>query len=191
VYVPLAQAPDRPGRLTLAMRTQHDATIMTRSIRGAFRPLEGNLLVSDVRTMERQMDEALLRERLVAELSAALGGLGLLLAGIGLYGLIAYTVVRRTKEIGIRASLGASPQRLQRLILRDAVGIVGLGVVIGLPLSVLTARAVRSLLFGVSPADPMAIAACITLLGVVAGLAAYIPARRAARIDPVLALASE
>ena len=188
VYLPFAQAGDGSRRRTLAVRARGEPLAALGPVRGAVEAIDREILVSDVMTMEQQLDQALLRERLVSALSTAFGALGLLLAAIGLYGLASYAVVRRTGEIGIRMALGASPRAIRTLMLRDGLRLVALGVAIGMPLSLLAARAMRAMLYGVSPADPVTVAASLGLLGAVAGLAAYLPARRASRVDPMVAL---
>jgi len=191
VFLPLAQALDTPNRLTLSVRAEGDPMSVVDPIRREVQTLEGEILVSDVLTMERQVDQALLRERLVATLATIFAALGLLLAALGLYGVASYAVVRRRNEIGIRMALGATPLAIQRLMLRDALGMVALGVGIGLPTSLIAAQAIRGLLYGVSPNDPATIGASIGVLLTVAGLAAFLPARRASRIDPALTLVAE
>jgi predicted permease len=191
VYVPLAQPLFNYGRLTLALRTSGNPMSLLNTVRAEIETIDGEIVISDVMTMEQQLDQALLRERLVSALSTAFAALGLLLSAIGLYGLASFTVVRRTSEIGIRIALGATPSAIRALMLREALALVTLGLGMGAPLSLMAARAIRSLLFGVSPTDPMLVGGCIGLLAVVVGVAMYLPARRAARIDPVLTLAGK
>jgi ABC-type antimicrobial peptide transport system permease subunit len=124
-------------------------------------------------------------------LTSALAALGVLLAAIGLYGLASYSVVRRTSEIGIRMALGSPAAAIRSLMLRDTLRMVALGVGIGLPMSLLAGRAIRSLLYGVSPADPTTLAVSTGILGLIAGLAAFLPARRASRIDPAITLTAD
>ncbi len=191
VYLPIDQAPDSPSRLTLAVRTRVALPAMADIVRRAIESVGGDILVSDVETVPQQVDRALLRERLVSTLAGAFAVLGLLLAALGLYGVTAYSVLSRTPEIGIRMALGSSPRAVQWLMLRQvaAMGLVGVGV--GLPLSMAVAVGIRRLLYGVVPTDPSIVGACAGILLVVTVLAGYLPARRASRIDPVRALASE
>jgi predicted permease len=191
VYVPVPQAFERLDRLTLSVHTRRRPLAMVAAIRRELQSIDRQLLVSDVLTMERQIDQALLRERLLSTLSTLFAALGLLLASIGLYGLASYSVVRRRTEIGIRMALGATPRAIRALMLRDAVGMVAFGAAIGLPVSLFAARGIRNLLYGVSTADPMTIAACVGVLGIVAAVAAYMPARHASRIEPTLTLRAE
>jgi len=191
VFLPLGQALDTPNRLTLSVRTEGDPMAAVGPIRREVQTVEGQILVSDVLTMDRQIDQALLRERLVATLSTIFAALGLLLASLGLYGLASHAVVRRRNEIGIRLALGATPTGIQRLMLRDALGMVAFGVALGLPASLIVAQTIRGLLYGVSPTDPATIGTSIGVLLAVAGLAAYLPARRASQLDPALTLMAE
>jgi predicted permease len=191
LYLPVWQALDHPGRLTVSVRAQGDPLALVGAIREEIRATGRPNLVSDVLTMERQMDQALLGERLVSALTSALAALGVLLAAIGLYGLASYSVVRRTSEIGIRMALGSPAAAIRSLMMRETLRMVALGAGIGLPMSLLGGRAIRSLLYGVSPADPTTLAVSTGILGLIAGLAAFLPARRASRIDPAVTLTAE
>jgi ABC-type antimicrobial peptide transport system permease subunit len=143
------------------------------------------------RTLEMQLERSITTDRLVARLSAFFGGVALLLACVGLFGVMQYGVVQRTNEIGIRMALGARRWSVLWMVLRETVLLVVAGVVIGLPLALLSGRLIASLLFGMGTADPLALAAAVTLMTVVALLAGYLPARRAANVDPMVALRYE
>jgi ABC-type antimicrobial peptide transport system permease subunit len=141
--------------------------------------------------MEDQIDESLSTQRAMAGLSAFFGILATLLAAIGLYGVMAYTVTRRTREIGIRLALGADRSSLLKLVLREVAILTVAGVLIAIPVSLAITRLVRSVLYGIVPSDPLSIAAAVILLASVALLAGYIPAERATRVDPLTALRYE
>jgi predicted permease len=188
VYVPLGQALDTHSRLTLAIRTHAPLAAVTDLVRQEVQEVGADILVSDIETLEGQVDHALLRERLVSSLSLAFAGVGLLLAALGLYGVAAYAVQSRTREIGIRAALGASPGTVKWLVLRGPLTMAAIGVGIGAPLSVAVSTTIASLLYEVSPTDPIIVGACIALLLTVTAFASYLPARRASSIDPMRAL---
>ena len=143
------------------------------------------------RVFKDEVDASILRERLMATLSGAFGLLALLLACVGLYGVMSYGVAGRTNEIGIRMALGASGRDVQRLVLREAAVLVGVGVGLGLPAALLAARLAAGLLYGVTPADPVSVSLAVLLLAAVAALACYVPARRATKVDPMVALRYE
>ena len=153
--------------------------------------VDRNLPVFRVKTLREQTQESLLRERLLALLSSFFGGLALLLACLGLYGLMAYAVLRRTAEIGIRMAVGARRGHVLWLVLRETFGLALCGIAIGIPLAAWAARYAKSLMFGVTSADPRAIALSAGALLTVAALAGYLPARRAVRVDPTTALRCE
>jgi ABC-type antimicrobial peptide transport system permease subunit len=144
-----------------------------------------------VKTFAEQKAESLARERLTATLSGFFGALALLLASIGLYGVMAYGVLRRTREIGIRMSLGAQRAAVMWMVLRGSLAMVAGGIAVGLPLSLWLSRVVTTLLFGVSPGDPATLVAAVLVLAVVAVLAGLVPALRASRVDPMVALRYE
>jgi len=142
----------------------------------------------EVRALSEQVNAAMVQERMMATLASGFGALALMLACLGLYGLLDYTVARRTKEMGIRMALGARPGRLIRMVVRGAVQLVVLGIALGLPAAWAASQWVKSMLFGLTPADPATIAGSALLLAIAALLAAYVPARRAANVDPMVAL---
>jgi predicted permease len=188
VYRPLAQTPGSP--MTLHVRT-NDTGLVLPYIRRAVQGADAHVPLFDVQTIEARIDESLQQERLVAMLASWLGMLGTVLAGIGLYGMISCLVAQRTREIGIRMALGATPAHVLRTFLRRALTVVVAGLGVGVPLSLLAARVFAGFLYGLSPADPATIVAAAGLLFVIATLATVVPAFRAARIDPLRALRRE
>jgi predicted permease len=144
-----------------------------------------------VRTLTAQVEAALMQERLLALLASSFGGLALLLAAIGLYGLLAYTVSRRVSEIGIRMALGAQRIEVLWLVVRQTLLLTLAGIIVGLAGAVTLTRYVKGMLFGLSPLDPATLIAVSVMFGLVAALASYLPARRATRIDPLTALRYE
>jgi predicted permease len=160
-------------------------------VRQAVASVDRSLPIYRIKTLQRQTDDSLLRERLLVALSNGFGGLALLLACLGLYGMMAYTVARRTAEIGVRMALGASRREIAWLVLRGTLVLVAIGALVGIPLSLWASRFARSLLFEVTPAEPLLVAAPVVIMFIIAGIAGYLPARRASRVDPVIALRCE
>jgi ABC-type antimicrobial peptide transport system permease subunit len=155
------------------------------------RDLDPNLPVTNLKTLERQLEESLVTERMIATLSTVFGVLATALAIIGLYGVMAYMVTRRSREIGIRMALGAMSGQVVWLVMREVLVLVGAGVVFGLPAAYLLTRIVQTQLYGVEPSDPASITMATLLLSTVALMAGFIPARRAATYDPVTVLRYE
>ncbi len=189
-YTLFTQAP-KPAGLTFYVRTWQAPEAVTNVIRGAIANLDSKLIVGDPRTMTKEIDENLISERVIAMLATVFGGLAALMAGIGLYGILAYSTAQRTREIGIRMALGAQRGTVVGLILREVMVLAGSAVLVTIPLAMLATRAVRSQLFGVSIADPAVYGAGIVVICLVAALAGFIPARRAATVDPARALRTD
>ena len=189
-YTLFTQA-EKPGGLWYYVRTWQPPQTAANSVRAAIAAIDTKLIVSDLRTLSDQIDGNLLPERTIAMLAGTFGALATLMAGIGLYGMLAYSTAQRTREIGIRMALGAKRSSVVGLILREVLVLTVLAVALTIPLAVLVTRAVRSQLFGVSAADPAVYAAGILLIGLVALLAGFIPSRRAATVDPARALRTE
>jgi len=185
VFLPSTQA---YWQGSIAIRSTTDLSALLPALRAAGREVDPDLALWSPRTMDQILAEPLAQPRLGALLASSFGIVALLLAAIGLFGVMASLVRDRTREFGIRMALGASPARVRMAVLRQAGLVAGAGVVVGLATALATSRLVAALLFGVSPTDPLALGgACLVLLGV-AGAAAYLPARRATSIDPVLTL---
>ncbi len=180
-----------PGPIVAYARTTGDPAAAYGAAQRVVRELDTNIPVYNVRTLERQIDRSLLVERFIATLSTAFGVLATLLAVIGLYGVMAFTVARRTREIGVRMALGAVRGDVVWLVMREVLALVGSGMVLGLVAAWGLHRVVGNQLYGVSATDPATVVGAVVLLGVVAALAGYIPARRATRVNPVLALRYE
>jgi ABC-type antimicrobial peptide transport system permease subunit len=173
------------------VRTTADPSAAFGAIRRTMRDLDASVPVYNMRTLEHQIDTSLVIERFVATLSAAFGLLATLLAVIGLYGVMAYTVARRTREIGVRMALGAVRGDVVWLVMREVLLLVGTGMTIGLIAAFVFSRVVRTQLYGVAPGDPLTIAAAAIVLAGAALAAGYIPAIRATRVNPVFALRYE
>jgi predicted permease len=186
VYLSYLQQP--PGAMTFEIRTAGDPLDLVPAVRGAVAELDPQVPLFDIRTQAMQVQHSLRRERLFARLASTLGAIALLLSAIGVYGLMAASVTRRTPEIGLRMALGAERRAVTWMVLRQSLLLVAAGLALGLPAALTSTRFVESLLFGLTPADPMVLAAAAGLLAFVSALAAYVPARRAARVDPLVAL---
>jgi predicted permease len=187
VYIPYAQRPKITG-MTFYVRSTQDPLQLGSSLQSEVRERDANLPVYDLKTMDRIVDEDLFSARMVAVLSAAFAGLAALLAALGIYGVLAYVVVQRTREIGIRMALGALASNVRLLILKEVGSMVLIGVGVGLPLAYGLARFSESLLYGVHAGDPVVYALGLGLIALIALAACFIPARRATRVDPLVAL---
>jgi len=194
VYLPWRQSLRSMGSTTFEVRTTGDPLNVAGAIRQAMREVESNLPVSDIRTQMQQADETLSMERLFAKLLTLFGLVAQLLAAIGLYGVMAYSVSQRTHEIGIRMALGANRGRVLRMVLRQGMLLTVVGVAIGVSVAFVLTKyleTLTSMLFGVKPRDPVTFIAIAAGLTVVALVACLIPARRATRVDPLVALRYE
>jgi predicted permease len=190
VFVPYLED-DFAGGAVMYVRTTAEPAVAYGAVRQVVRGTDASVPVYRLRTLEHQIDQSLLNERLIATLSTAFGALATLLAVIGLYGVMAYTVARRTREIGVRMALGAKPGNVIWLVMREVLVLVGCGVGLGLAAAFGLSRLITSQLYGIGGNDPLTIAGAAAVLGAVALLAGYIPARRATRVNPVLALRYE
>jgi predicted permease len=189
IYVPYLQ--ETPGQASFALRTASDPLSYVPAVRRAAHDVDATLSIFDVGT-QQQIAESTLREvRLFANVSAVFGALAIILACIGVYGVMAYATARCTGEIGIRIALGASPASIVWLVMRRAVALVGIGCAIGVPVAIAGARLFAAMLYGLNAADPLSLAVAVLLIAAVAFGAAYLPAWRAKRVSPLVALRAE
>ncbi len=192
VYRPILQVQDGSAYSpTIHIRTVSDPTPLTSQVRQMINQTDDKLPIFGVTTMNEQLRDNLTQERLIAQLVSFFGALALILACIGLYGVMAHGVARRTNEIGIRMALGARGGNIAWMILRETLYLVLAGLVIGVPAALLGARLISSQLFGVSPTEPVTLIAAAVVLTLVALLAGFVPARRASRVNPLNALRYE
>ena len=182
---------EKPSEMTFYIRTNRSPLALAQEARRTVSQLDASLPLFNVKTVERQVEETHFMDRLFAWLSAAFGLLATLLASVGLYGITAYAVTRRTQEIGIRIALGAERANVLGLILREVLMLVGAGIVVGVPSALALGRLVESQLFGIKPSDPLVMTLAVGVILCVSLLAGYLPARRATRIDPMTALRYE
>lgn len=190
VYRPFHQLDFATG-MTVYLKTSHKPEDIFRAVRGRVHDMDANLPVFDLITLERQKENSLVTERLVASLSSGFAFLATGLASIGLYGVMAYMVQRRTREIGVRMAIGAAHSDVLWLVMREVLMLLTIGVAIALPVSWALSQTVRSQLYGIGPFDPLAFAGATIAIGSVAILAGFVPARRATRVDPMRALRYE
>jgi predicted permease len=189
-YIPFLQNPWM-GDMSLEVRAATSTAPVAKEIYSAVRALDPDLPVVEMRTQEQQIDSSLSTERLFAKLAGLFGALGITLACVGLYGIMAYNVTHRTSEIGIRMALGAGRWGILWLVLKESLPLVGAGLGAGCLFALGTTRLIASVLYGVAPTNPVTLGASMILLFLVATLAAWIPARRATKVDPMVALRYE
>jgi putative ABC transport system permease protein len=191
-YVSYLQHPlGDAGSLRLIVRASGDPISLMPAVRKAITETDALLPIEDLDPLSRLMRQSIGEERLLARLAMIFGASALLLAAIGLYGVMSYAVSRRAGEIGLRVALGARRAEVVRMVLRDALLLVGIGVVVGVPLTMAASRIIRNQLHGVEPNDPIAFGVALGVLGLGAVLAAAVPALRASRVAPVVALRAE
>ena len=188
-YLPQTQYPSRA--MTLVLRSQFDPSVLSPEVKKELRSIDPDLPMYSVRTMTERVEESLARRKFSMLLLALFAGFALALATIGIYGVMAYLVNQGTREIGIRMALGATQREILNLVVSQGMTLAGSGVAIGVAAAFVFTRLMRSLLFGINAADPATFGAISLLLTVVALLSTYIPAKRAARVDPMLCLRSE
>jgi predicted permease len=191
MYVSFMQPVDGLTGANFEIRTSIGASAIVPELRTAVKEVAPHMTIVGIKPLATLIDESLLRERIIARLSAMFGALAVLLASIGLYGVLSYSVSRRTNEIGIRMAIGALPKRIVSMVLRETMIVVLAGVALGVPIALAATALVESLLFGLKRNDPITVAAVVALMLGIALAAAAGPARRAARIDPLKALRYE
>jgi predicted permease len=195
IYLPLAQVAGKHGEgiqdsfaSTIVLRTEGDPTKTINELRGAVASIDPNLPILEVRTIQEQLETHMSQETLVSRLTGIFALLAVLLAAIGLYGVMSFNVVRRSNEIGIRIALGASGSGVQWMVLRESLALLAAGLVLGIPIALAAARLVRAQLYQMSPFDPVIFIGATAGIAAVTVLAAWLPARRAAAVDPMTAL---
>jgi putative ABC transport system permease protein len=189
VYHPYLQ--DKPHQLTFVLRTAAAPGPMMESVRQAMHQLDSRLALESLITMDVQLDQSMVEERTLALLATSFGILAALMSAVGLYGVLAFDTVQRTREIGVRMALGASRSSVARLLMVETLRLAGLSIILSLPLAWAFARLAKSLLFGVQTADPVTYSAVALLVAFVAVAASAIPTWRAASVEPMRALRYE
>jgi ABC-type antimicrobial peptide transport system permease subunit len=191
VYYSASAQARQQRNMNFYVRTVADPLQAASAVRGAVASFDPNLPVVNLRTMQAQIDANVANERLLSLLTGTFAGLATLLAAVGLYGVLAFNVARRTREIGIRMALGAGAAQVRRLVVREVLVIIGIGTALGLTAAWFAGTLVQSVLFDTKPADPWIFASAAAALGIIALAAAYIPVRRATGVDPMIALRYE
>jgi putative ABC transport system permease protein len=190
IFTPYLQR-SNPGAMTFYIRTWQPPEAAEATLRRAMQTLDSKLVLDNFRTMQEQIDDILTTERVIAILASSFGILAVLMAAVGLYGVLAYSTQQRTREIGIRIALGAGRASVMRMVLVEVLWLAGISMAVALPASLLLTRVVRSQLFGISSSDPLTLVVVTVLVAAVALASALLPARRAAKTDPIVALRYE
>jgi predicted permease len=188
-YFPHTQAPPMPRLRWIAIKSASDTAAVVRALRDAVAEIDSDLPISDVQTMSGRTAQSLVSQRLAMNLAAMFGGVALFLSMLGIYGVLANLVARRSREIGIRMALGSTIRAIAALVLSEGLTLIGIGLIIGLVGAVAMAETLKSLVFGVQPTDPLLLGTVAVAAGCVALLACVVPVRRATRVDPVEVLA--
>jgi ABC-type antimicrobial peptide transport system permease subunit len=191
MYVSFMQPIDGLTGANYELRTLGDPAALSAQVRAAVHELDPKMPIGSIKPLTTQIDEALLRELMIAKLSVLLGLIAVVLASVGLYGILAYSVTRRTNEIGIRMAIGAFPRDIVWMVLRETFTLVAIGIALGIPIALGLSRYIETLLYGLTPGDGLTLVSVIALMLFIALLAAIAPSRRAAAIDPLRALRYE
>jgi putative ABC transport system permease protein len=193
IFTPYLQEAEEadPGAMTYYVRTWQSPESAEATLRRAMQTLDSKLVLDNFRTMQEQIDDNLIAERVIATLASAFGVVAVLMAAVGLYGVLAYSTAQRTREIGIRIALGAARGSVMRMVLVEVLWLAGISIAVAVPASLLLTWAARSQLFGISSSDPLTLVVVTLLVAAVALASALLPARRAAKTDPTVALRYE
>jgi putative ABC transport system permease protein len=189
VYLPFDQAP--LGDVSVLVRATASTALTINGTRAAIKEVDGDLPVFDVRTMTEVVSDSVAQPRFYAILLGSFAGIALVIAALGIYGVISYAVSQRTRELGIRIALGAQKERVVRLVIGQGLTLTLLGIAVGIAGALIMTRLIATMLFGVAPADPLTFVGVATMFVLVACLASYLPARRAAGVDPIIAMRAE
>ena len=187
-YLPCTQNTGFYGNFSVRYAPGTDTRSLVAQIRSAVAQINPNILINNVESLEVQVDRSIATQSLIARLSTFFGALAVFLAAIGIYGLMSYSVARRTNEIGIRLALGAQTGTLLWMVLRETLTLLAIGLAVGVPITLASTRILKSQLYQLSPLDPLAIGSAIAIIAAMTVLAAWLPARRAAKVDPMVAL---
>jgi predicted permease len=190
-YVPLSQSMGMIPVVVFVVRTVGNPVAVAEAARKQLKNLDANIPVNNIRSLNELTEKSISDQVLIARLSSFFAALALLLAAIGLYGILSYSVAGRTREIGVRMALGAQRGSVLSMVLREAGRLVLLGIVIGIPAAMLASRLFSSMLFGLNATDPLSMLLVVIVLLAITLLASYIPARRATKVDPMIALRYE
>jgi ABC-type antimicrobial peptide transport system permease subunit len=191
LYVSFNQPVDGLTGANYEIRTIGDPAAMAAQIRKVVNDFDPKLPVNSIKPLTTLIDDSVLRERMIAKLSVLLGIVAVVLASVGLYGVLAYSVTRRTNEIGIRLAIGAFPRDIVWMVLRETAILVAIGILVGVPIALGLSRYIESLLYGLTPGDAWTIVGVVLLMVLIALIAAIAPSRRAASVDPLRALRYE
>ena len=190
-YMPITQMEQPPGAYRYAIRTAGDPKTITDEVRNAIKEFNPDMPVDDIRSLDTLIDRTISNEIIIAKLSTFFGVLALLLASIGLYGVMSYMIAGRTRELGVRIALGAQRGTVLGMVMKECMVLVAIGIVVGIPSAFAVSRVITSMLYGLKPYDPLAMTTVVVLLAIVGAFAGFIPARRATKVDPMVALRYE